>query len=134
MEYDLVHAFFGRFGILIPLLAIFFELAGIITGKKFVSILAGFLVIVGAVVVIIAGITGYLQYLYLKSQYIDISPYRLHMTLGFIITFMFFIIGSTRIFLFFKPLEKIIVIYMIFYVIAILVNLISNEIVLHNIY
>ncbi len=134
MEYDLVHAFFGRFGILIPLLAIFFELAGILTQKKFVSTVAGILVLIAVIVVITAGVTGYLQYVYLKSQYVDLSSFRFHMVLGSITTVMFMLVGLIRVLLFFKPVEKLIVFYMLFYVIAILVNLVSNEIILHQLY
>ncbi|NPA52377.1 MAG: hypothetical protein GXO22_05740 [Aquificae bacterium] len=134
MEYDLVHAFFGRFGILIPLLAVFFELAGILTQKKVVSMLAGFLVLVSSIIVVTAGITGYLQYLYLKTQYTDISIYKIHMILGSVTTVMFLVIGMIRIFLFIKIVEKLVVFYMLFYVTAILINLISNEIILHRLY
>ncbi len=134
MEYDLVHAFFGRFAVLIPLLAIFFELGGLISGKKFVSLVAGFLVLLGVILVVIACITGTLQYKYLIHNYSDVSQYKLHATLGIIVTIGFLLIGTMRIFLFFKPVEKIIVIYMIFYVITVLVNLVSNEVVVQNIY
>ena len=134
MEYDLVHAFFGRFGVLIPLLAVFFELAGLITGKRLVSTIAGFLVILGVIVVILAGITGFIQLHFLQETYADISQYKLHTMLGTIITVDFLLIGILRIFLFFKVIEKLVLIYMIFYVINVLLNLVSNEIILHRLY
>ncbi len=134
MEYDLVHALFGRFAVLIPLLAIFFELAGLLSGKSLVSKIAGFLVLLGVFTVLVAFITGVLQYKYLLHNYADVSPFKLHTILGTFVAGAFLIIGLIRIFLFFKPIEKLIVFYMIFYVITVLINLVSNEVVVHNIY
>ncbi len=134
MEYDLVHALFGRFAVLIPLLAIFFELAGLLSEKSLVSKIAGFLVLLGVFIVLIAFITGVLQYRYLLHSYADVSPFKLHAILGTLVAGAFLIIGAMRIFLFFKPIEKLIVFYMIFYVITVLINLVSNEVVVHNLY
>ena len=45
MEVDLFHAFFGRFGVLIPVLGLFFELGAIFTQKDLINKISGTLVI-----------------------------------------------------------------------------------------
>ncbi len=134
MEIDLVHAFFGRFGVLIPLLGLFFETAVIITQKDMLAKLSGAIVILGSCFAIIAGITGFIELNYLKSMHEDISLYHMHIILGTVLTIVFIFILLVRTYLFIRNNQILIVIYMLVYVITVMVNLFSNEIVVHNIY
>ena len=134
MEVDLVHAFFGRFGILIPLLGLFFETAVIITQKDMLAKLSGAIVILGSCLAIIAGVTGFIELNYLKSMQEDISPYHIHIILGTVLTIIFIFILLTRTYLLFKNNQTLVVIYMLVYVVTVMVNLFSNEIVVHKLY
>ncbi len=135
MDYNLAHALFGRFGVLIPLLGLFFELAGVITKKKLVMNIAGSIVIFGSIIVLLAGITGLI---WLKSLYQfhsgNISLFKLHYILGGFLTFFFLIIGSVRGILFRKESELLSVFYIFAYVIFVMLNLFDNEFIAHSIY
>jgi len=130
MEYNLAHALLGRFGILIPLLGFFFEIAGIFTKKKLVSNIAGFIVIVGSTIGILAGITGILW----AKSLLEPLPIKFHYIAGFLITVSFFFIVVLRSFLFKVHKERLAVIYLILLVITVLATLINNEITAHALY
>jgi len=134
MEVDLFHAFFGRFGVLIPVLGLFFELGAIFTQKDLISKISGTLVILGSVLVIFAFISGVIELKYLISTHENVDLFKLHIILGSILTFIFLFILTARSYLFFKNNEKLVVIYMLVYTITVMFNLLSNEIILHKMY
>ncbi len=131
MEIDLPHAFFGRFAVLVPLLALFFEVAAVITQKKFVEKFSGYLVIFASILVILAGLTGVQEYLYLLKQNLNYK-FTLHEYLGTVIVFSFSLIMFLRLYLLRKENVKIATFYIFFYVIVVMINLFSNEIVVHT--
>ncbi len=134
MEVDFFHAFFGRFGVLIPVLGLFFELGAIFTQKDLINKISGILVILGSTLVIFAFISGIIEVKYLISINESLEIYKLHIILGSILTFVFLFILSARSYLFFKNNEKLVVVYIIVYTIAVMSNLFSNEIILHKMY
>jgi len=134
MEVDLFHAFFGRFGVLIPVLGLFFEIGAIFTQKDLISKISGTLVILGSVLVIFAFISGVIELKYLISTHEDLGIFKLHIILGSILTFVFLFILTARSYLFFRNNEKLVVIYMLVYTITVMFNLLSNEIILHKMY
>ncbi|MDQ7056012.1 MAG: hypothetical protein Q9M89_05915 [Persephonella sp.] len=134
MEYNLVHAMLGRFGVLIPLLGLFFELGAAITGKKEVSKISGSIVLSGYVIVILAGITGFEEIKYLQSVNVFTDRYSLHIILGSIIIFLFTIISFIRIYLFKNVVEKLVITYFVLYVVMVFLNLISNEFVIRAVW
>jgi len=129
LEYNLVHAMVGRFGVLIPLLGLFFELGAVITGKKTVSKIAGSIVLFGYIIVILAGITGFEELTYLHSVQTPADRYSLHILLGSTIIFLFTIISFIRIYLFKNVVEKLVVTYFVLYVLMVTLSLFSNEFV-----
>ena len=131
MEYNLVHALIGRFGVLIPLLGLFFELGGIISRKRVISNIAGAIVILGCFLGILSGFTGFLEIKYLMSMNEAYHIYKIHYLIGGIISLLFTIILFIRIYLYYKISEKIIIFYFLIYTITILGNLYSNEIIIH---
>ncbi|WP_297452612.1 hypothetical protein [Persephonella sp.] len=131
MEYNLVHAMIGRFAVLIPLLGLFFEVATLITQKELVFKLAGGIVILGSILAIIAGLTGAQEYFYLMEE-AEASVYFWHAVAASVITFSFVLILIMRITLFFKKKEALFVVYMIIYVLNVIANLFSNEVVVHT--
>ncbi len=134
MEYNLVHAMFGRFGVLIPLLGLFFELGAVITGKKAVSKISGSIVLLGYGVVVLAGITGFKELEYLHSVHISTGRYTLHILLSSTVIFLFTIIFFIRIYLFKNVVEKFVVIYFVLYVFMVTLNLFSNEFVIRAVW
>ena len=130
MDYNLAHALLGRFGILIPLLGLFFEGAGIFTKKELVSHIAGFIVIVGSIIAILAGLTGIAQI----SGEIEPPPIKFHFLVGYVITGLFIFIVILRIILFKVKKESLTVIYLILLVIVVMATLINNEITAHILY
>ncbi len=134
MEVDLVHAFFGRFGVLIPVLGLFFELGAIFTQKDLISKISGLLVILGSILVIFAFISGVIELKYLITINENLGLYKLHMILGSILGFSFLFILTARSYLFFRNNEKLIVVYMLVYTVTVMFNLFSNEIIVHRMY
>ncbi|WP_456393037.1 DUF2231 domain-containing protein [Persephonella sp.] len=133
MEYNLVHAFLGRFGVLIPLLGLFFELGGIISQKPLVSKIAGGIVILGSTIAVLAGITGFLELSYLKSMNQNPEPFKIHTLIGGILTLSFTIISLIRIYLYKYSNERVVVFYFVLYVLTVMGNLLSNEFIVHSI-
>jgi len=133
LEYNLVHAFLGRFGVLIPLLGLFFEMGGIISQKPAVSKIAGGLVILGCLVVVMAGFTGYLQYSYLMEAGQVSRQLKIHAFLGGFLSLFFGFLLTFRIYLFRHYCDRTVVLYFVLYTVAVLVNLFSNEIVVHTV-
>ncbi|WP_457642930.1 hypothetical protein [Persephonella sp.] len=133
MEYNLAHALLGRFGVLIPLLGLFFELGAAISGKELVSKLSGAIVILGSVIVLLAGITGIVELSYLHSSGQSVEPFRMHITAGVFLLLAFTIILLLRIYLYKHISDKIVLFYFVIYVAAVMVNLYSNEVVVHSI-
>ncbi|NPA12594.1 MAG: hypothetical protein GXO45_01260 [Aquificae bacterium] len=131
MEYNLAHALLGRFGVLIPLLGLFFELGALISQKKLVSKISAGIVILGGIVVLLAGITGIQEYFYLKGTYGDIEELKIHFIAGLILMFLFALIILLRVFILFRPTERLIVLYFVIYVVSVMANLFSNEVVVH---
>ncbi|SNZ10579.1 hypothetical protein SAMN06265182_1890 [Persephonella hydrogeniphila] len=132
MEYNLVHAMFGRFGVLIPLLGLFFELASIITQKSLVSRISGAIVIFGSLIVMVAFLTGLEEISYLMSMNQDVHFYMIHIVSGGVVAFLFIVIFFIRIYLYKKVSDRIVVLYMIIYVFVVMVNLFSNEFIIHT--
>ena len=131
MEINLFHAFFGRFAVLIPVLGLFFEIAAIITQKPFVSKLSGFIVIFASLLVFFAGFSGYEEYLYLKSVQ-EAYRFSFHETFGILIATGFFVVFVLRGYLLKKENVKVATFYIFFYVILVMINLLSNEVVVHK--
>ncbi len=134
MEIDLFHAFFGRFGVLIPVLGLFFELGAIFTQKDLIAKISGILVILGSILVIFAFLSGVLELKYLISTNENISIFKIHIISGTVIALIFLFILSVRGYLFFKNNEKLVVVYMVVYTLTVMLNLFSNEIILHKMY
>ncbi len=132
MDINLFHAFFGRFAVLIPLLGLFFELGAIITQKDLVSKISGAIVILGSLLAIVAGLSGIEEYVYLHSLN-ENQPFRLHEILGLILTSAFLFILIVRSYLLRKENVKLATFYIFFYVIVVMVNLFSNEVVVHTV-
>ncbi|WP_293442658.1 DUF2231 domain-containing protein [Persephonella sp.] len=132
MEYNLVHAMLGRFGILIPLLGLFFEIASIVSQKKLVSKIAGGIVILGSLLVIGATLTGLEEINYLRSMNQNIQPFRIHMVIGGAVAVVFTILSLIRIYLYTKVNERVVIVYMVIYTLTVMANLFSNEIVIHS--
>jgi uncharacterized membrane protein len=130
MEYNLAHALLGRFGILIPLLGLFFEIAGIFTKKKLISDLAGFIVIFGSIIAVLAGITG----IYWRQSLAEPPPIDFHYVGGIFLTVLFVVVIVLRVFLFKIHKESLSVIYLLLLVAGILLILINNEITAHILY
>ncbi len=107
MEIDFFHAFFGRFGVLIPVLGLFFELGAIFTQKDLINKISGILVILGSVLVIFAFISGVIELRYLISIGKDLQIYKLHIIFGSVLFFVFLFILTVRGYLFFKNNEKL---------------------------
>jgi len=133
LEYNLVHAFLGRFGVLIPLLGLFFELGGIVSQKPLVSKIAGGIVILGSIVVIMAGMTGYLELSYLRSINQDIESFETHILAGITLVFSFTLVLLLRILLYRYNNDRFIVAYFILYVLSVVGNIVSNEMVIYAI-
>ncbi len=131
MEYNLVHAMLGRFGVLIPLLGLFFEIASIVSQKKLVSKIAGGIVILGSLLVIGAALTGLEEINYLRSMNQDIQPFKIHTIIGGVVAVIFTFLSLIRIYLYKKVNEKVVVVYMIVYTVTVMANLFSNEVVVH---
>lgn len=132
MEYNLVHAMLGRFGVLIPLLGLFFELASLITQKDLVSKISGAIVIFGSVIVFGAFLTGIEEIYYLTSMNQKIRPYIIHAAAGGVVAFSFVVIFFIRIYLYKKVNDRLVVVYMIVYLLAVMVNLFSNEFIINT--
>jgi len=132
LEYNLVHAMLGRLGVLIPLLGLLFEIASIISQKKEISKIAGVIVILGYLIVISAEITGFQEFLYLKSINQDVQPFRVHMVIGGIVIVIFTFLSLIRIYLYKKVNEKVMIAYMVMYTITVMANLLSNEVIIHS--
>ena len=132
MEINLFHAFFGRFAVLIPLLALFFEIAVVITQKPFLNKFSAGLVIFASILVILAGFSGFEEFFYLKSVEEDKSIFHIHYILSSFITFGFLVIVSTRVYLLKRENEKVAVFYMIFLTALVLLNLFNNEYIVHS--
>ncbi len=130
MEYNLAHALLGRFGILIPLLGLFFEIAGIFTKKKLISDIAGFIVILGSIIAVLAGITG----IYWRQSLAEPPPIGFHYIGGILLTVLFGTVILLRIFLFKVHRESLSVVYLLLLVAGILLILINNEITAHILY
>ncbi|RMD46240.1 MAG: hypothetical protein D6831_02375, partial [Aquificota bacterium] len=111
MDYNLAHALFGRFGVLIPLLGFFFELAGIITRKKLVSNIAGGIVIFGSFLVLMAGATGLIELKNMLLFHENMNIFHLHYIVGGILTVSFLIVSIIRSILFKKESEPLSVFY-----------------------
>ncbi|WP_456400108.1 DUF2231 domain-containing protein [Persephonella sp.] len=133
MELNLVHAFFGRFGVLIPLLALFFEIGALITQKELMFKLSGYLVIFGCFVATIAGLTGFLEYSYLKNSNENVMRFSFHIVTGSIVTALFSLILVLRSYLLLRDNERIATVYIFLYLTTVITNLISNEIIIHTI-
>lgn len=131
MEYNLVHAMLGRFGVLIPLLGLFFEIASVVSQKKAVSNIAVVIVISGYIFVIGACITGLVEVNYLRSMNQDLQLFRIHMVIGGAVAVVFTFLLLIRIYLYKKVNEKLTVVYMVVYTIMVMANIFSNEIVIH---
>ncbi len=132
MDINLFHAFFGRFAVLIPLLGLFFELGAVITQKDLVSKISGAIVILGSLLAILAGLSGIEEYVYLRSLN-ENQPFRLHEILGLALTVAFLFILIVRSYLLRKENVKLATFYIFFYVIVVMVNLFSNEVVVHTV-
>ncbi|HHG74923.1 MAG TPA: DUF2231 domain-containing protein [Persephonella sp.] len=132
MEYNLVHAMLGRFGVLIPLLGLFFEIASIVSQKKLVSKIAGGIVILGSILAVGAALTGLVEINYLKSMNQNIQPFRIHMVVGGAVAVVFTILSLIRIYLYTKVNERLVVVYMVTYTITVMANLLSNEVIIHS--
>ncbi len=130
MDYNLAHALLGRFGILIPLLGLFFEGAGIFTKKELVSHIAGIIVIVGSIIAILAGITGIAQI----SGEVEHLPIKFHYLTGYIITGLFIFIVILRAILFKVKKESLMVLYLLLLLTVVMATLINNEITAHVLY
>jgi len=134
MDYNLAHALFGRFGVLIPLLGFFFELAGIVSKKKLVSNIAGGLVIFGSFLVLMAGATGLIELKNMLTFHENLNMFHLHYILGGILTISFFMVLIVRGILFKKESEPLSVFYFVSYVILVMLNLFDNEYIAHLLY
>lgn len=132
MEYNLTHAMLGRFGVLIPLLGLFFELASVITQKKLVSTISGAIVIFASIIVLLAGLTGVQELSYLASSNQSVASYKLHTFAGYFLIFSFTIILFMRIYLYKNVREFLVVVYFFVYTVAVMVNLLSNEFIIHT--
>ncbi|WP_457640575.1 DUF2231 domain-containing protein [Persephonella sp.] len=132
MEINLVHAFFGRFGVLIPLLGLFFEIGALISQKEFMHKFSGYIVIFGSILALLAGITGFVEFKYLKETNENIGNFSLHIVIGSILIGFFMLILFLRSFLLFKDNEKIATVYIFLYLITVITNLLSNEIIIHS--
>ncbi len=132
MEYNLVHAMLGRFGVLIPLLGLFFEIASVVSQKKVVSKIAGGIVILGSIIAVGATLTGLEEINYLRSMNQDVQPFKIHMIIGGLVGVVFTFLSFIRIYLYKKVNEKVVVVYMVIYTITVMVNLFSNEVVVHS--
>ena len=132
MEINLFHAFFGRFAVLIPLLAFFFEIAVVITQKPFLNKFSAGLVIFTSILVILAGFSGFEEFLYLKSIGENKNLFHIHYILSSFITFGFLVIVFTRLYLLKRENEKVAVFYMIFLTVLVLLNLFNNEYIVHS--
>ncbi len=132
MEINLFHAFFGRFAVLIPLLAFFFEIAVIITQKPFLNKFSAYLVIFASILVIIAGLSGFQELYYLISTHENISVFKLHYILSSLVTAGFIFVIVIRLFLLKKDNEKLAVFYMILLTVLVLLNLFNNEYIIHS--
>ena len=132
MEYNLVHAMLGRFGVLIPLLGLFFEIASLVSQKKLISKIAGGIVILGCLIVIGAALTGLEEINYLKSMNRDIQPFRIHIIIGGFVAVIFTFLLLMRVYFYKKVNEKLVVIYIVIYTMTVMANLFSNEVVIHS--
>ncbi len=130
MEYNLAHSLLGRFSILIPLLGLFFEIAGILVKKRLVSYIAGAIVIAGTVLIFLASITGISQ----LNSYINPPPIGFHYVVGWILLFLAIGIFFMRIFLFKRDSETVKFFYLIFLLLTVVIILINNEITAHILY
>ncbi len=130
MDYNLAHALFGRFGILIPLLGLFFEGAALFTKKELVSYIAGFIVIVGGIIAVLAGVTGIAQ----LKDLAEPLPIGFHYIAGYILSGLFTTVIILRCLLFKYKKESLYAIYILLLVIAVLSTLINNEFTAHILY
>jgi len=133
LEYNLVHAMLGRFGVLIPLLGLFFELGGVISQKELVSKIAGGIVLAGCFIGILAGFTGIIELYYLRSMNVSPEPFRLHIIAGGVLTFLFTILSLMRIYLYKHISDKMVLVYFFVYTVTVMLNLFSNEFITHSI-
>jgi len=133
LEYNLVHAMLGRFGVLIPLLGLFFELGGVISQKELVSKIAGGIVLLGCFIGILAGFTGIVEVHYLSSINIPLDPYKFHIISGGILIFLFTILFIIRIYLYKYSWERTVLIYFFVYTLTVILNLFSNEFITYSI-
>jgi len=115
---------------LVPLLGLFFEVAVVITQKPILNKISGSLVILGSLLAILAGLSGFQQFFYLKQQ-TDVSMFNLHYVLSTFVFFGFLLVLVVRSYLMFKENQKLATFYIFFYTVLVMVNLISNEIVVH---
>jgi len=131
MEINLFHAFFGRFAVLIPILAFFFEIAVVITQKPFLNKFSSFLILFSSTLVIIASLSGFQEFSYLSSKNDDKMTFHIHYLLSSFITVGFIIIILIRIYLLKKVNEKLTIFYMIFLTVLVILNLFNNEYIIH---
>jgi uncharacterized membrane protein len=131
LELNLVHAFFGRFGVLIPLLGLFFEIGALISHKDILFKFSGYLVLFGSFLAILAGITGFIEYSYLKEANESINRFSFHIVTGTLLTGLFLLILLLRSYLLIKDNEKVATMYIFLYLTTVVTNLISNEIIIH---
>ncbi len=132
LELNLVHAFFGRFGVLIPLLGLFFEIGALISHKDILFKFSGYIVILGSVLAVLAGFTGFLEYHYLKNANENISRFSIHIVTGTLLTGLFLLILVLRAYLLVRDNERIATVYIFLYLTTVITNLISNEIIIHT--
>lgn len=132
MEVNLFHAFFGRSAVLIPLLAFFFEISVAITQKSFINKFSSFLILFSSTLVIIAGFSGFQEFLYLSSINNDKMVFQIHYLLSSFITIGFIIIIPIRNYLLKKENEKLTIFYMIFLTVLVILNLFNNEYIIHT--
>ena len=131
MEINLFHAFFGRFAVLIPLLALFFEISVVITQKPILNKFSSFIVLFSSLLILIASLSGFQEFLYLSSIDNNITDFKIHYLLSSVLTIGFIVIVPIRIFLLRNENEKLTVFYMIFLTGLVILNLFNNEYITH---